>query len=396
MNNENFVKIGNAIYPYSFAELRGEKRLVIQLEVGRYNDGRKRYKRVYGKTEEDLIKRLKIALKQNVVIGVDITIEQMALSVLREKRLVVKPTSYDRLESIVYTHIIKDLGKRKLDYFTFQNIQRYLNEKAISGNTRTGKGMSRSTIQKLVSIFRDMGRWAYLNEHLECNPMVDLKIPPTAAKTKEKKIMTLEELQTFIEVLNMKDNKDRYLYEYRNAMLFMIHTGLRSTEVFGLMKDMVDLERHYIYISRDRIKVRRRTPGGERLSGYKTVVAEYTKNDSFQRMVPLNDYAYEILVEAMNSSNSKLVFPNTKGKPVNPCTFSKSFKCVCKRAGVEITPHALRHTFATLVINNTDLKIEELAKILGHSSTRTTYSTYLHQQANKQSELGQRINTLLQ
>lgn len=130
----------------------------------------------------------------------------------------------------------------------------------------------------------------------------------------------------------------------KHPVEFSLHTGLRRTNVLGLVWERVDLERRTVWIEGDETK-----------SG-KLIV------------VPLNDRALEIL-KSLHPGGSEHAIGHVftyRGKPVRD--LKKGFKAACIRAGLGhydaeghysgLTWHGLRHTWATWhVQNNTPLGV---------------------------------------
>lgn len=77
--------------------------------------------------------------------------------------------------------------------------------------------------------------------------------------------------------------------------------------------------------------------------------------------------------------NPQWLFPNKKGNnPVHTCILYRTFKDALREAGLssDITPHVLRHSYATrLTENNVDMRIIQI--LLGHASISST-SVYTH------------------
>jgi len=87
-----------------------------------------------------------------------------------------------------------------------------------------------------------------------------------------------------------------------------------------------------------------------------------------ERVVPLPKFIKQRLKKYMSD---KYIFKNKSGKPLSRFYVEKVFRNLSKEIGIRITPHSLRHTFATYLINN-GLDIYHISKLLGHSSISTT------------------------
>lgn len=95
-----------------------------------------------------------------------------------------------------------------------------------------------------------------------------------------------------------------------------------------------------------------------------------------ERIVPCHPTALKMITDLFNKHNSKWLFPSrkNKGHHIHVHTVNDIFKKWVAKAGLEgknITPHKLRHSFATYLHNN-GADILVIQKLLGHSSVSTT------------------------
>jgi integrase/recombinase XerD len=149
--------------------------------------------------------------------------------------------------------------------------------------------------------------------------------------------------------------------DYRDlAMIEVIYaTGLRVSELMGLTLSQVDLENGFV-----------------RCRG---------KGDK-ERIIPLGGQASRSVQAYLSLGRPKLLrqaserglFLNVRGKPLTRQWFWKMLKAKAKKAGIEkeITPHTLRHSFAThLLTGGADLR--SVQEMLGHEDVSTT-QIYTH------------------
>jgi len=116
---------------------------------------------------------------------------------------------------------------------------------------------------------------------------------------------------------------------------------------------------------------------------------------SKERIVPIGSVAIHYLKnyieksrkEILNGKELSILFLNSQGKSLTRQGFWKIIKKYSKRAGIDktITPHTLRHSFAThLLENGADLRAVQ--EMLGHADISTT-QIYTHITRNKIKEV---------
>lgn len=151
-------------------------------------------------------------------------------------------------------------------------------------------------------------------------------------------------------------------YDYRTkAMLELLYaTGMRITELVTLRFVNVDFDNYLI-----------RVEG----KGNKERVIPF--NDTSKKYLQLYlDYYRPQLVK--KGKNYEELFLNNRGTPITRQGLFKLLKKLCQTSGIEkeISPHVLRHSFATHLLNNgADLRV--IQELLGHSDISTT-QIYTH------------------
>ena len=165
-----------------------------------------------------------------------------------------------------------------------------------------------------------------------------------------------------------------------------LSTGLRRGELLGLKWSDIDLERRTL-------EVRRQI---QRVNGVIQETAPKTHNA--YRKILLSAEAVGILKEYREQQKvkSEYVFSSPTGGIMEPDCARKMLKRVLQRAGLdELRFHDLRHTFATLALQN-GVDVKTLSGILGHYSAGFTLDTYAHVTAQMQEDAANKMGDFLQ
>lgn len=222
----------------------------------------------------------------------------------------------------------------------YQNITNYL--KYLDNNNYE----TSSIIRKIVSIklFHK-----YLSEEYKIKD-VSSKIINPRLRRKLPNILTIEEVD------NLLDIKLNTPFDYRNkAMLeLMYSSGLRVSELVDLKLNNIDLD-----------------------NGYVRCLGKGKK----ERIIPIGEIAIEYLKKYRNEYRNSMkkgyytenVFLNNHGKNITRQGFFLIIKNIAKEKNIDknITPHMLRHSFATHLLNN-GANLRTIQEMLGHSSITTT------------------------
>jgi integrase len=141
------------------------------------------------------------------------------------------------------------------------------------------------------------------------------------------------------------------------------------------------------------------TRGGPYLSTPKTEASKrrLTLNPSMSALLQSHRIAQaeEAKIAGSKFLDKDFVFSTRTGEPIDPNNFYRSVKRVCKKAGLkEHGPHVLRHTFATLLLED-GVPIHIVSRILGHSNIRITVDIYGHLSDEGQGAAMDRIQGLL-
>ncbi|AEH23804.1 site-specific tyrosine recombinase/integron integrase [Pyrococcus yayanosii] len=199
------------------------------------------------------------------------------------------------------------------------------------------KGYSMRSINLVVQALKAYFRFEGLEE--EAEKLKSPKVPRTLPKS-----LTVEEVRRLLSVIPPTKRRDRLI------VLLLYGAGLRVSELCNLKKSDIDFERSLII-------VRGGKGGKDRVVPISKVLLEGIRAYLESR----NDDSEYLLVEERRKRKDRL----------SPKTVWYLLKKYGERAGVEVTPHRLRHSFATHMLER-GVDIRVIQELLGHSNLATT------------------------
>ena len=171
----------------------------------------------------------------------------------------------------------------------------------------------------------------------------DEKIPLAKSKGRLPIVLNKEEVNSMLEVtLNLK---------HRLVLMFLYFTGIRLNEIINLKWEDLDFQRGIIHLK----------------------IAKGEK----ERIIFFHD-KLKRFIEYFNIKKEGFIFLSNFGKKYNKSTVQMIVRNAARKAGINkrITPHALRHSFATHLLE-AGADIRHIQKLLGHANLQST-QIYTH------------------
>ena len=263
------------------------------------------------------------------------------LEFLQKEKKASENTLQSYRRDIVYYG--KYLDSSNLDYSKIEeaDIKKYL-------EYMQNEGKKASTISRNLASIRSFYQFLIRNKKVKQDPTAHIQLPKIEKKAPS--VLTAQEVELLLKQpkdIDLKGTRDKAMLEFAYA------TGMRVTEIISLNIENVKLDEAYVECH----------------------------SSSKERNIPLGTMCLKALKEyiedarpvLIHDETEKALFVNVNGKRLTRQGFWKIVKYYKEQAHItkEITPHVLRHSFAThLLQNGADLK--DIQAMLGHSDISST------------------------
>ncbi|HBF4252891.1 site-specific integrase [Clostridioides difficile] len=350
---------------------RGEK-WYYYFDLGTVNGKRKKIERVGGKTKKEAEKALRDALSEFENEGQLFSDNEMSFSDFLDfwyKEYVLLNCKYGtqkNYEKIIKNHLKPDLGKYKLKNLNPAILQKFLNDKSRFG-------LSKNSINNFYGVLSGALKSAvYQFKFIKENPMQYVHMPKMQENKKnDLKIISLKDFNKILE--RFPQGSSFYI-----PLQIAFNTGMRGGEVTALQWDDIDLENKIIHVRHTLIS---RGKEGFELGTPKT--------ESSYRKINIGDTLTKVLKEHKKLQkemklkfgewyiNSSFVCTKEMGEHVTTNSLKYLSRVVNYELGIDFNFHSLRHTHATLLLEN-GANIKDIQHRLGHAKISTTMDTYSH------------------
>ena len=257
-----------------------------------------------------------------------------------EKKVSVNTLQSYKRDLIQFEKYLETSGEKYKD-LTDEGIKDYI-------KYMQNEGKKPSTISRGLASIRSFYQYEAKNKVVEKDPTEGIQSPKIEKRVPS--VLTSNEVALLLDQpknVDLKGTRDKAMLEFAYA------TGMRVTEIISLNVEDINLE-----------------------TGYATC-----KNGKKERTVPIGEMSLKALKDYMlnarntiiKDDNEKALFVNVNGQRLTRQGFWKIIKYYKEQAHIDkdITPHVLRHSFAThLLQNGADLK--SIQTMLGHSDILST------------------------
>ncbi len=284
----------------------------------------------------------------------------------------LKPSTIARYKNLFNNHIKENLNGVLLSNMTNRFLQDYVD------CLLKGKVTPIVIKEAILLITLSMKREAKFGDFTM--PFIDLDIP---SSQRVRKVETLTRLEEKIILKHILEN-DKYKY---SGIVISLLTGMRIGEICALKWTDIDLKKRQISVNKtlQRICIKNEKS---------TIEIGKTKTTSGTRNIPICNVLYDFLISIKPANRDTYVLTNNS-KPKEPRNYRKIYKTLLRKLKIKSTTfHALRHTFATRLIEN-KVDIKTISELLGHSSTNITISIYVHSEYNTKRKAVKSLDNLI-
>lgn len=209
------------------------------------------------------------------------------------------------------------------------------------------------TVNHDLIVIRNFYKFLEKTGEIKNNPTSNIELPKT--KKSLPRILSVEDVNNLLDI----ELKDKYDYRDKAMLELLYSSGLRISELVNLKVHDVDLFENVLRV---------------------------TGKGSKMRIVPIGDYATKYLTIYLNNYRKEFIkkevndylFLNSRGNHISRQSLFKMIKKIIrdKNIKVDVSPHTLRHSFASHMLEN-GADLRSIQELLGHESISTT-QIYTH------------------
>ena len=339
---------------------------------------------VLGKTQAEVKEKLRTAIENSKRLDYTQTGKYTVGQWMDEwfeayAKVKVRPSSHQTYKGYIENHIKPNIGDIPIEKLTSLQLQKFYRLLLTEGRVprieseKQPRGLSAKTVRNINQVISSAMDMAVRHKLILSNPTEGCELPKV--EHREMKTLPAEQLGAFL-----REAKESGVYE---LYYLDLATGLRRGELLGLKWEDIDLQNGIIHVRRQVARV-------------DVEVKELPlKTKNSYRNISISQDAVAMLTEMEAHRSSDYVFPSSTGGPISPDSVNNMLHRVLKRAGLpSIRFHDLRHTFATLALQN-GVDIKTVSGMLGHFSAGFTLDTYAHVTTSAQKEAARTMGNVL-
>ncbi len=263
-----------------------------------------------------------------------------------------RPSTVAHLETHLRNHILPMFEHRQIASIRKSEVQAWVKERS--------KVLAPSTLTTCFRWLSTIFRAAVEDSLITSSPCRGISLPKKAVR----KVIP-------IDVATVSNLIDAMPDRYKAAVILGAGTGMRPSEVFGLVVSRINFVARRVEVAHQLVAVR-----GEGLS------LGPLKSDASYRIIPLSDWVLNALsghLREFGTGDMNLVFTMETGRPLTRARWGDVWRPAASKARISRGTgfHALRHFYASLLIQGGE-QVKTVQSHLGHASAVETLNTYGH------------------
>lgn len=327
-------------------------------------DGTYKLKSVYGHTEEELQEK----------------ISKLIYEAEKEHAEFLKP-KFGKVADDWYEEHSKEIGTYTSDCYNapLKNLKSEFSDTPIADittkdiqnfiNNMSKKGFAKHTIALRRIVASLVFDYAILQGYVQYNPVLATKLPKNAP-VKKRELPKQDDIEKVKNSVNLPFGLFAYL---------CLYTGCRRGEALALKYSDIDFENDLININKVVV-----------FENGKPKIENRAKSSSGIRTIPL----LNPLKEVIDKKKHGYIFPGAESELMALSEFNIAWSRYRKIADISLTPHQLRHAFATICFD-AGLEEKDTAQIMGHSKIELTMNIYTHIKESRKQESANKLNAYL-
>ena len=349
-------------------------------------NGKRIVKNVLGKTQAEVKEKLRKLLEENreldIVRSDEYTVAEWVKTWFElYSKPNLRPSTVEYYRRFIEYHVIPNLGHIKLNKLTTRDIQKLYNDMKDHGRVREvqkakNPGLSSSYVRGLHTMLHSCLERARKERLILHNPTEDCVVPKL--EKQEMKILRQEDIRAYLKAADARGMLPMFYLE--------LTSGLRKGELVALLWSDLDVERKTLSVSKQAVR------GEDR-----EITVTRPKTSTSIRQISIPQEAVNLLIhEHEKHPDNPYMFPSPKtGGMWFPDSIVNLHKKILRDAELEhIRFHDLRHTFATMALQN-GVDVKTVSSMLGHYDAGFTLSTYAHATNRMQEEAAERMGNFM-
>ena len=362
---------------------REDGRYCKQVFLGYKDDGRRKFRTVYGQTIKEVEKKSRELVNQ-IDIGInlidELTVREWSEIWLKTFKVDIANNTFVRYAGIVRNQINPVIGDMPLEKVRIHIVQRLIN--SLIGE------YSPASVKKTKDVLHQMFQQAVHSQYIPINPAENIAVP--------------KHFQNDREVIPARHKKEieRFCEKYKHGAFIMtlLYTGMRRGEILALTVRDIDFENGMINVDK----------AVEFICNHPNVKVPKTPK-SIRKIPILNPLIPYLKILTAGKSKDDLLFPGYDGELYTKSSVQRLFRAFNRDYNnyinryreeddyelVHFTMHQFRHTFCTMLYE-ADVDVKTAQEILGHNSVTVTLDIYTHLSQQRKKMNVDKINSFIE